>query len=1495
MANSTALRLSFFFYFSLFFSLAHTFGQPEGEELLELDEIFCGDKIRGTTLEENDLFDRQIHKQEGKGCDTRPNYTSPGITYIKDVGYKFVVKTPLTVDFKLTSKQLRVDFDLFLYQVKFAETGEMIFDIDGCRGSSASESDSFGAVEKMKVNLDTGTYFVVIEEAKNIVRGSFELEVTCDYREIVCGERIEANNCFVWQNFDLKDYRDCLLQNNTDDFRKGDHLYKFSIEEEKSVLVKLQHHRKSDLDLFLLDSAPGNIPRPGACLDAIATSDTATFVGDTITSKEILIDLPAGEYWIVVEGLDPADSLPLPVYFDLSLNCFKIPTVCDREATFIDRGNTVFGSFADFESKELFFDNSALKFFDCVTDLYPDFPRFGKVYIYFHEGSDPFTIQLQEQTNTSNSLNAIVFTCNFQLRQEACLGSTAGNNGLITIDQAEQGFYYILVAADTEDDYQLAVLPEDNCQADANLSGMYRIPIPGTVKDRRNDFDLTSETENPYLDCYVGNRVYDGEDIVYFLEFTSDQIVNYIFTLESQDTSYGIFLYDYLCAKTCLDYAEITAGKMISPELTLPSPKKGIYYLVVDYDGQNPTDDFTLKIDQRSSSTSDSGGGCSSQEAAHKVVFHESSALSITGKAQEVVLTFPRNDRRRVSRQFPVSWFGMTPTSGRLEEKLLPINAGCGFNINDGIAVRAKESTDANARFIELSANFLPVGEQNEVTAVDAISPGETSLIINLTIDSTGADPKLSTIPSNRSFITGLGQDFFINIQANKGWNLLRDPNDPNKKWITVSPLRGEGDARIQVELEENDTPSERSDTIRILSAGLTWEVRVSQSNEACIDNPINLSFESEDKFPPSCPGDQDGRFVLKRTGGVGPFDYQWEGPTTIAPGDTTPTDLSSGTYLVSVTDSRGCQSRDSIFLPEPIPLEAVLIDSGMLICPTDSTLKLSVEASGGTGTYVYNWNTEDITPFIDSVGAGFYEVEVRDGNECQIFLDTTIIAPDYDLAFDSDNTMIDSVRCWGFDDGRISPAATGGVLPYNYAWDHQGRQGSIIDSLPAGQYAVTLTDGNNCSVDSSFTVLEPPELVVSIDIESTINCLNNTGRLSDGSFGGTAPLSRIWSWSNSSSTDRELTNVEPNVEYSLLVTDNNGCSGSDMITLSALSDLRIDSIIGTNVSCFDTQQADGTAEVFISGGNAPQITWSDERTTSAIAGLSEGTYSVTVTDLSPVCIFEAQVTIERPDPLSLSITTFELGGDGQGEITVEPMGGTPGYRYVWNHQAPNTNFLNSLDFGIYQVTVIDTNDCRVSGFGIINPPQCRLDTLDIGVMTIGVSSADTTDGTAMITGLVDDRTFTIDWSTGLFADDALHEGLALRDDYSVTVTTDQGCLWYLPFSIGLRGTGNNQPLQGRATNAGHEEEFAKLIPYIAVEKMLIFPNPAKDRLNIRWKAEGTMPRSLELWSLDGRKVLEMKSPKNQSSIAVGHLPPGTYLLRIQLVNKQILRKIVIE
>jgi gliding motility-associated-like protein len=152
-----------------------------------------------------------------------------------------------------------------------------------------------------------------------------------------------------------------------------------------------------------------------------------------------------------------------------------------------------------------------------------------------------------------------------------------------------------------------------------------------------------------------------------------------------------------------------------------------------------------------------------------------------------------------------------------------------------------------------------------------------------------------------------------------------------------------------------------------------------------------------------------------------------------------------------------------------------------------------------------------------------------------------------------------------------IASGGGGSALTYNWS---NGAQGARVSFLPKGDYSVTVTDENNCSVTGAYTINEPEPLKVEVSTEPANDGCNGSAMATI--VGGTAPFT--YQWNAGLSSNATQTNLCPG-DYMVVVTDANGCSNQQTPTLLSVKDRRFPCIESSVVI---TPDGDGLNEEFI-------------------------------------------------------------------------------------------------------------------------------------------------------------------------------------------------------------------------------------------------------------------------------------------------------------------------
>lgn len=257
---------------------------------------------------------------------------------------------------------------------------------------------------------------------------------------------------------------------------------------------------------------------------------------------------------------------------------------------------------------------------------------------------------------------------------------------------------------------------------------------------------------------------------------------------------------------------------------------------------------------------------------------------------------------------------------------------------------------------------------------------------------------------------------------------------------------------------------------------------------------------------------------------------------------------------------------------------------------------------------------------------------------------------------------------------------------------------------------------------------------------------------------GGTGSYS--YAWSNGGSTPT-ISNLGAGT-YTVTVT-----SGAETATASVTvneSSAVIVSASSTNTTCGNNN---GSASASASGGSAPYTyNWSNGSSSSSIANLAAGTYSVTATDANG-CTGSASVTVAGSSGFTASASGVDVscngGNDGSATASVT---GLPPFTFAWSNGG-NTQIVNGLSAGSYTVVVTDATGCTASANVTIGQPSA------LAVSVSGVDPTAGNNGSATANPAGGTAPYSYAWSTG--ASTQTVNNLA-AGTYTVTVTDGNGC-----------------------------------------------------------------------------------------------------------------------
>lgn len=421
---------------------------------------------------------------------------------------------------------------------------------------------------------------------------------------------------------------------------------------------------------------------------------------------------------------------------------------------------------------------------------------------------------------------------------------------------------------------------------------------------------------------------------------------------------------------------------------------------------------------------------------------------------------------------------------------------------------------------------------------------------------------------------------------------------------------------------------------------------------------PDSVSLGNDTSF---CAGD-----TIILDAGASFASYAWSNFT----GNQTLTITSAGTYSVTTTDTNGCLTSDAITITENA-LPTPNLGPDLEYCQGTTFSQI---VNVGNGFVTYNWMDGTNIAFntIDQADSLVW-IEVVDNNTC-VGTDTMFVI----------RNNLPNVNIGDFDTicqggtKTLNPGTGGGSFA-TYNWSTTAAT-QTIPATVAGDYSVTVTDTNGCIAADTMELFVNALPIPNLGADTGI-CQGTNFNLSlnPGVFDS-------YNWNNTATT-QTINVLSPNYgTYSVTVTDTNGCSNTDNITIFQYN-LPNPSLGPDTNYCSDINFT-----MVLSPGNYADYLWNDNSTSPILLVDTAGTYDVTVTDVNGCQASDQIVVGENAAPM------VNLGNDllfCEGELINEifdagTMAG-PGMSYNWS-TGSNVQQIIATTTGDYIVTVTDNS-----------------------------------------------------------------------------------------------------------------------------------------------------------------------------------------------------------
>ena len=518
----------------------------------------------------------------------------------------------------------------------------------------------------------------------------------------------------------------------------------------------------------------------------------------------------------------------------------------------------------------------------------------------------------------------------------------------------------------------------------------------------------------------------------------------------------------------------------------------------------------------------------------------------------------------------------------------------------------------------------------------------------------------------------------------------------------------------------------------------------------------------------------------------------QWYANGIFNPSDTSltttftpdPQEIANGFVDIQlVTTGNGTCPADTDFITiDLLQFNAnVSTDSVPVSCTGGADGQAHVSAIGPRPLYTFAWDSAtgyQTTQTASNLPAGTYSVTITDSAGCILDTNVTVIEPDTVLGL---SIAVGPVPCNGGNQGWALPGITGGVPPYQVIWDSKitSFSGDSAVNLVSDTFTLTVKDNFGCQIDTFFYISQPPIPLSVAMTKVNVSCKNGIdGSATATPSGGTAPYMYMWNDSTGFQTTQTAINLKAGI-YDVIVTDTNGCSHQDTITITEPNSNITFTDTFSFPSCYGFN--DGTATVYPSGGVPPYTYLWDSttgfQTTQVATGLGAGTYSVTIFDQNG-CLYGSPIIVIDPQPLfatAIEIINVTCKGGANGSAKASPSGGSAPYTFLWDSLTgfQTDSVAVNLKAGSYSVFVYDQFGCSYVPSIVISEPD---DSLIINTSIVPVSCKGGSDGKAIGIPFGGTLPYTIQWNAAANNQTTDTASGLSAGSYMISVTDSNNC-----------------------------------------------------------------------------------------------------------------------
>ncbi|MBA4239607.1 MAG: hypothetical protein C0448_02685 [Sphingobacteriaceae bacterium] len=543
-----------------------------------------------------------------------------------------------------------------------------------------------------------------------------------------------------------------------------------------------------------------------------------------------------------------------------------------------------------------------------------------------------------------------------------------------------------------------------------------------------------------------------------------------------------------------------------------------------------------------------------------------------------------------------------------------------------------------------------------------------------------------------------------------------------------------------------------------------TYSCVITDANNCSITSTISVTQPTSITLTSSVTaancGQANGSATISISGGTPVYTQTWSAGST----STVQGGVVANTYTVEVKDANNCLQTLAVTIPNTAGPSISVTSQINVSCFNGNNGAATTSVSGGVTPYIYSWSNGQVTSNATNLTAGLYTVSATDAAGCVTSTSVNISQPTALTVTISPTNP----KCFGATNGFGIAAALGGTPSYSYAWTSGGNSATTTP-LGAGNYGLTVTDGNGCVITSSMVLTNPPAMAASIT-STNVTCFNACNGLAIASTtNAVGAVSYVWTGGASAITSQTLTGACATT-YTMLATDQNSCTATAQVIITQPTQVTANITSTGSVTCFGGNN--GFAVVTPSGGTGTHTyTWSPNGGNSATASsLTAGTYIATVADANG-CTASATATIIQPSAFTTTLTTTNVkcngACDGTGNVAFAGGVGIP--TFLWQPGLQSGNSVNNLCVGIQTVTITSNGSCTTAITFTLTEPAALT-----AVTTATNSNCGQANGKVCVTIGGGTTPYNNLWSNGTTS---LCSSNLLAGAYTSTVTDANGCV----------------------------------------------------------------------------------------------------------------------